>query len=367
VHPTTVARIRRQCVEQGVDAALERKRPDRVYGRELDGMAEARSGRRRLRAAPCRPRPLDIAVAGRRTGPPGGRRERLVRDGAADREANALTPRLKEQRLKEQWCIPPEANADFVSHMEDVLDVYARPADPARPLVCLDETSRQVPADLRAPLPAEPGRATRRDPEYAREGVVNPFPVGAPLLGRRQVRVSAQRTRIDWAHRIREVVDVHDPDTDRIVLVMDRLTAHSPAPLSAAFPPAEAKRLADKLGIHDTPKHGSWPNTAEIELSVLQRRCLDRRLHDQAAVAREVAAWVAARNATAATIDWRFTAADARIKLKRPYPAFQARRNTSAQEGQIVASTSVLQSDVEARCARPLRLVGDYRLKGAKS
>ena len=166
--------------------------------------------------------------------------------------------------------------------MEDVLDVYTRPADPARPLVCLDETSRQALAELHAPLPAEPGRAARRDPEYVREGVVNLFLVCAPLLGRRQVRVSAQRTRMDWAHCIRELVDVHYPDADRIVLVLDHLNTHSPASLYAAFPPAEAKRLADKLEIHYTPKHGSWLNMAEIELSVLQRQCLDRRLHDPA-------------------------------------------------------------------------------------
>ena len=204
--------------------------------------------------------------------------------------------------------------------MEDVLDAYTRPADPARPLVCLDETSRQVLADLHAPLPAEPGRAARHDPEYVRKGVVNLFLVCAPLLGRRQVRVSDQRTRIDWAHCIRELVDVHYPDADRIVLVMDQLNTHSPASLYDAFPPAEAKRLADKLEIHYTPKHGSWLNMAEIELSALQRQCLDRRLGDRATMEREVATWVTARNETTTTIDWRFTTADARIKLKRLYP-----------------------------------------------
>ena len=224
--------------------------------------------------------------------------------------------------MKEQWCIP-EANAEFAWHMEDVLDVYQRPEDPQRPVVCLDETSRQIVAEVRSPLPIEPGRPARHDPEYARHGVVNLFLVSEPLRGWRQVRLSAQRTRIDWAHCIKDLVDVHYPGADRIVLVMDQLNTHSPASLYEAFPPVEAKRLADKLEVHSTPKHGSWLNMAEIELSVLQRQCLDRRLGDRATMAAEVAAWAAARNGAAACIDWRFTTADARIKLKRLYPVFQ--------------------------------------------
>lgn len=205
-------------------------------------------------------------------------------------------------------------------HLEDVLDVYQRPADPTRPLICLDETSRQVLAETRAPQPVAPGRAARHDPEYERHGVVNFFLVCAPLQGWRQVRVSDQRTRIDWAHCIKELVDVHYPAAARIVLVLDQLNTHSPASLYEAFPPSEAKRLADKLEIHYTPKHGSWLNMAEIELSVLQRQCLDRRLGDRATTTREVTAWVTTRNGAAKTIDWRFTTEDARIKLKRLYP-----------------------------------------------
>jgi hypothetical protein len=224
--------------------------------------------------------------------------------------------------LREQWCIPPAANAEFVWQMEDVLDVYQRPADPARPLICLDETSRQVRGEVRVPLPPAPGRPARHDPEYARDGVVNLFLVSAPLRGWRQVRVSQQRTRIDWAHCVKELLEVHYPEAERIVLVMDQLNTHSPASLYDAFSPAEAKRLADRLEIHYTPKHGSWVNMAELELSALQRQCLNRRLGDRATVEREVAAWVAARNDDATPIDWRFTTADARIKLKRLYPAF---------------------------------------------
>jgi hypothetical protein len=224
--------------------------------------------------------------------------------------------------LREQWCIPPEANAEFIWHMEDVLDVYHRPSDSRRPVICLDETSRQLLGEVRTPLPVAPGRPARHDPEYARDGVVNLFLVSEPLRGWRQVRVSAQRTRLDWAACVQELVDVHYPEAEGIALVMDQLNTHSPASLYEAFPPAEAKRLADKLEIHYTPKHGSWLNMAEIELSVLQRQCLARRLGDRATLNREVAAWVAARNDAATTIDWRFTTDDARIKLKRLYPAF---------------------------------------------
>jgi hypothetical protein len=208
--------------------------------------------------------------------------------------------------------------------MEDVLDVYQQPIDPTRPLICLDETSRQVLAETRPPLPMQPRRPGRHDPEYERQGVVNVFLITEPLRGWRQVRVNDQRTRLDWAHCIKDLVDVHYPDAERIVLVLDQLNTHSPASLYAAFPPSEAKRLADKLEIHYTPKHGSWLNMAEIELSVLQRQCLNRRLGNRMTLEAEVAAWVAARNDVTASIDWRFTTDDARIKLKRLYPVIHA-------------------------------------------
>ncbi len=205
--------------------------------------------------------------------------------------------------------------------MEDILDVSTRPEDPARPIVCLDETSRQLLAETRPPQPPAPGRAARHDPEYVRGGVVNLFLVTEPLRGGRYVLVSDRRTRLDWAHCVRDLVDIQYPDAAAVVLVMDNLNTHSPASLYEAFPPAEAKRLAEKLEIHYTPKHGSWLNMAEIELSALQRQCLDRRLADRPTLEREVTAWARDRNAAAATIDWRFTTADARIKLKRLYPA----------------------------------------------
>jgi len=208
--------------------------------------------------------------------------------------------------------------------MEDVLDVYQQPDDPTHPVVCLDETSRQLLAEVRSPLPLAPGHAARHDPEYVRGGVVNLFLVTDPLRGWREVRVSTQRTRVDWAQCVRELVDVYYPEAERIVLVMDQLNTHSPASLYQAFPPAEARRIADRLEIHHTPRHGSWLNMAEIELSVLQRQCLDRRLADRVTVEHEVAAWTTARNAARSAIDWRFTTADARIKRKRLYPAIDA-------------------------------------------
>ena len=214
--------------------------------------------------------------------------------------------------------------------MEDLLDVYTRPYDPARPLVCLDEMPEQLLAEVRPPLPPEPareeraGRPARVDYEYERRGTATLFLVCEPLAGQRWVTVTERRTAIDWAHQIKELVDGRYPTAERIVLVLDNLNTHTPGSLYEAFPPAEAKRLADKLEIHYTPKHGSWLNIAEIELSALSRQCLDRRIPDQATLQAEVAAWADRRNAATATVDWRFTAADARIKLKRLYPKIQA-------------------------------------------
>jgi DDE superfamily endonuclease len=207
--------------------------------------------------------------------------------------------------------------------MEDVLEVYTRPYDPRRPLVCLDETSRQLLAHVRLPLTVAPGQLAREDHEYERRGVCNLFLACEPLRGWRDVMVSARRTRIDWAHCIKDLIDVHYPSAEQIVLVQDNLNTHTPASLYEAFDPAEAKRLAGRLELHYTPKHGSWLNMAEIELAVLAGQCLDRRMADQATLEREVTAWQSARNASGRGVDWRFTTEDARIKLKHLYPAIQ--------------------------------------------
>jgi transposase len=205
--------------------------------------------------------------------------------------------------------------------MEDVLEVYTRPYDDERfPQVCLDEKSKQLLADVREPVPAGPGRRARQDYEYEREGTANLFIVSEPLRGRRHISVTQRRTKIDWAHCMKELVDVHYPEAEKIVLVMDNLNTHTPASLYEAFEPKEARRLSERLEIHYTPKHGSWLNMAEIELSVLARQCLERRLPDKESLAAEVGAWEAERNATESSIDWRFTTGDARIKLKHLYP-----------------------------------------------
>jgi hypothetical protein len=207
--------------------------------------------------------------------------------------------------------------------MEEVLGVSTRPDDPRRPQVCLDETSRQLLGQVTPPMPLAPGRPARQDYEYQRGGVCNLFLVCEPLAGWRQVTVSDRRTRMDWAQCIKDLVDVHYPDAERIVLVQDNLNTHTPASLYEAFPPAEARRLTDKLELHYTPRHGSWLNMAEIELAMLAGQCLDRRVADRATLEREVAAWQAARNRAGRGVNWRFTTEDARIKLKHLYPAAQ--------------------------------------------
>lgn len=204
--------------------------------------------------------------------------------------------------------------------MEDVLGVYQRPLDERRPLVCLDEASKQLLSDARPALALEPGQPQRQDSEYVRNGTASLFMVCAPLLGWRHVTVTDQRTRKDFAQVIKTLVDEQFAQAERIVLVMDNLNTHGPASLYEAFEPAEAKRLSDKLEIHYTPKHGSWLNMAEIELSVLARQCLAERMDNKANLQEQVTAWQDRRNASAVRIDWRFTTDEARVKLKRLYP-----------------------------------------------
>jgi hypothetical protein len=208
--------------------------------------------------------------------------------------------------------------------MEDVLAVYQRPPDPGRPLVGMDEASKQLVQETRPVQPAQPGQPLRYDAEYERAGVRNLFLAVAPLEGRRHVQVTEQRTRTDWAAFMRELADTIYPTAERIVVVLDNLNTHGPASFYEAYPPAEARRLAERFEFHYTPKHGSWLNVAEIELSVLSRQCLDRRIPDAPTLEAEVAAWVRRRNDARMTIDWQFTTADARIKLKRLYPSLDA-------------------------------------------
>jgi hypothetical protein len=218
--------------------------------------------------------------------------------------------------------IAPEASAEFVAHMERVLDVYRRPYDAAHPVVCMDETPRQLIGQTRESIPGAPGQPEREDYEYQRLGTCNVFMACEPLAGRRLTEVTAQRTKRDWAQFV-QTIAAHYPEAQRITLVMDNLNTHTPAALYEAFAPAQAKALWDRFEFVHTPKHGSWLNMAEIEINVMVRQCLNRRIADIDTVRREVAAWQARRDQLNARIDWQFTTEAARVKLKRLYPTMQ--------------------------------------------
>jgi hypothetical protein len=207
--------------------------------------------------------------------------------------------------------------------MEDVLEVYHRPYDERRPLVCLDEASQQLIGEVIEPIPPAPGQPERFDYEYVRNGPANLFMISMPLLGWRAVRVTERRTALDFAEVVRWLVEEVHEEADKVVLVMDNLNTHKVASLYEAFPPEQARRIAERLEIHHTPKHGSWLNMAEIELSVLARQCLDRRIETREELEREVTAWEEERNERMVEVRWQFTTAEARIKLRRLYPSTQ--------------------------------------------
>jgi len=219
--------------------------------------------------------------------------------------------------------IPPEKNADFVAHMEDVLELYQQPYDPKYPVVNMDEKPLQLIKETRQPLPARPGKPLRYDYEYERVGTANVFMFTEPLTGWRIVDVSEQRTGVDWAHQGQHLLDDHYSQAAKVRLICDNLNTHKVASLYEAFEPAEARRLARRLELHYTPKHGSWLNIAEIELSVLSKQCLDRRIADLEILRQETQAWEHERNAKQTGVDWQFTTEDARIRLKRLYPQYQ--------------------------------------------
>jgi len=316
VNPATVQRVRQRFVQAGLTAALsERPRPGRppIITGEVEG---------HLTMLACSP------------APPGRARwtiqlladELVVLGLLDDISPEAVRQRLQQNDLKpwlhKQWCLPA-AGARFVAKMEDVLGVYARPYDPARPVVCVDEASKVLHSDPRPPVPPAPGRVARQDYEYGRQGTANLFLWVEPLAGRRGVQVTAQRTTLDFAWWVRSLVDEQYPQAEAIVLVSDNLNTHGSWALYEAFAPEEAARIAGKLEWHYTPEHGSWLNMAEIEIGALRQQCLDRRIASQELLTTEVGAWERARNAAAVTIDWQFTTADARIKLKRLYPVLK--------------------------------------------
>jgi len=206
--------------------------------------------------------------------------------------------------------------------MEDVLDVYKRPYDPKFPVVCMDESSVQLIGEVHSPIPVAPGHPVLMDDEYVRNGVASIFMEVEPLGGKRKVKITERRTRIDWAQFTKEMIEERYPNAEKIILVMDNLNTHNTASLYEAFPPEEARRLAERLEIHYTPKHGSWLNMAEIELSVLKRQCLAGRIDCIEKMRTEVAAWNTDRNNRQTKVDWQFSTKNARIKLKRLYPKY---------------------------------------------
>jgi DDE superfamily endonuclease len=313
----TIERSRQQLVEGGIDAAPTRKqspplRPKAHLRRRRRGQAN----RPRLFCATEGAQAVDADAAGNCRGGTEYRRSRQRQHDRAYAQKNILKPLLQKQ-----WVIPPAANAAFVAAMEDVLEVYQRPHDPDRPVVCLDETTKQLVKETRTPVPATPGRPARHDYEYERNGTINLFMLFASLEGWQHVEVTDRHTALDYAQVLKNLSDRHFPGASKIVLMQDNLSTHKPASLYEAFPPAEARRLVERFEWHYTPRHGGWLDMAESELSVLSGQCLDRRIPDKQTLIEEVAAWQEERNKHHTRADWQFTTADARIKLKRLYPA----------------------------------------------
>ncbi len=320
---STVYRTKARFVEGGVEHALsEASRPGGL--RKLSAQHEAS-----LVALAC-------------SAPPKGRAKwtlQLLADQLVvltDLEsvsAETIRRRLQDNELKpwqkRMWCIP-EIDAEFVANMEDVLDLYHEPEDPDRPLVCFDETPAQLVAETRVPIPASAGQTARFDYEYERRGMANIFMFVAPWRGWRHAKVTDRKTNADFAECMRDLADVHFPAATRIRVVMDNLSTHRPGALYKAFPAAEARRILRRLEFHYTPKHGSWLNMAEIEIGVMNRQCLDRRIPDKGLLADELAAWEAERNSEQVRIDWLFDVAAARKKLGQSYPTPERSEPASA-------------------------------------
>src|SRR3954462_2909994 len=322
---STVYRTKRHFVEGTLGKALhEESRPG--ARRKLTGQEEA----------------LLIATACSR--PPEGRARwtiellagemvRLTEHDSVSRET--VRRRLAENELKpwreKMWCVP-KIDGEYVARMEDVLDLYAEPLDPARPVVCLDESPLQLIGEVREPIPAAPGQVERVDYEYRRKGTVNLFVAVDAHRPWRKVSVTQQRTAQDYAERLRELVDVDYPDAGRIRVVQDNLSTHTPGSLYEAFPAPEAHRILERLEFHYTPKHASWLNMVEIEIGVLKGQCLDRRIDNSEELEREIAAWERRRNAAGARVKWMFTTEKARAKMGRAYPKPAAKLDQPANQ-----------------------------------
>jgi transposase len=342
---STVFRTRKRFVEGGLPNALnERSRPGGQ--RKLDGSQEA------------------FLVATACSEPPKGRSKwtlQLLADAvvagteATDVSADTVGRRLRDNKLKpwqkKMWCIP-KVNATFVARMEDVLDLYAEPYDPKKPVVCIDEALKQLIEETRTPIVRKPGRAGRYDYEYKRAGTANIFLMIERLRGWRHAKVTKRRCNGDYAHLMRDLVDIHYPDADIIRVVQDNLNTHKPESLYVTFSPEEARRILRKLEFHYTPKHASWLNMVEIEIGVMSQQCLDRRIGKFEVLSSEIAAWEAERNAAGATINWMFDVDRAREKLGRAYPDVPSdqvlRERTEARDGPAPsASTPTVRTDVK--------------------
>jgi transposase len=320
VSPSTIRRIRQRFVEHGMDDALNRRpQPERPEKRKITGEQEAQlialtcteapSGYSRWTIRLLTKRLIDLEIVEE----VGREKVRLVL------KENELKPWLKKR-----FCIPPEANEEFVCNMEDVLEVYQRPYDSRFPQICMDEGSKQLIGEVREPIPMKPKKPKREDSEYKREGVFNVFAACEPLTGKNFFSVTSSRTKEDWAYFMRDLIDIHYKDAEKLILVMDNLNTHGPGSFYKVFEPSEARRLAEKLEIHYTPTHGSWLNIAEITLSILARQCLSKRIPSIEEAKDAVRSWLEKRNQAKITINWRFTTKDARVKLKRLYPVIAA-------------------------------------------
>lgn len=328
VGTSTVYRIKQRFVEEGLEASLHdrpRPRPPRLLSTKDEAL---------LVATACSAPPegharwtLELLA---------GAMVRLTERPVSD---ETIRRRLNEKKLKpwleKMWCIP-KVDAEFVARMEDVLDLYCEPADPDRPVVNFDETPRQLVSEMRVPVPAKPGQPARCDYEYRRNGTANLFVFFDRHRGWREVKCTDHRANVDFAECMRDLVDVHYPSASRIRVVLDNLSTHSQSALYEAFPPEQARRILRRLEFHYTPKHASWLNMVEIEIGVLAKQCLDRRIPDKATLKSEVEAWVRGRNAKRASIKWLFDVGKARVKMGRSYPT----RNASQPSAQATTAAA---------------------------
>ncbi|TSA37490.1 MAG: IS630 family transposase [Porphyromonadaceae bacterium] len=315
----TIDRVKKRFVEEGLEAALKMAPTSREYEKLVDGDMEAH-----LIALACGEPPKGYARWSLRL-----LADRLVELRIADNisyETVRRTPKKNELKPWKSigWVIPAKENGEFVAAMEKVLDVYRRPYNPMRPVVCMDESPKQLIGETRVPIPMSKGHDRKCDYEYERLGVCNIFLANEPLAGFRTVKITEKKCKVDWAEFIKEIADEHYPEADLITLVMDNLGTHTPGAFYERYEPAEAKRILDRFEFVFTPKHGSWLDMAEIELNVLNNQCLGRRIDSIDKVREEVEAWKKARNGFDKKINWQFTKEKARIKLKRLYPSYES-------------------------------------------